>query len=217
VKRKYFSDNTDTLIEKYASIMNALKGTDELNEKLIIEVESGTGWGFHVMRFYGVSLYSSKNTALLQFYSDPIQTDDLIYNKSYITYRNPAYEEITIVPGLKLEYPVYDGDNKRLLAKMVREFKESSSWMDQYCSYQYSVFDESNASISLKFDADQPTDQRLLEELPCQEIFAHIYLDKSFVYDSLSLVEQRYVVSVSKHHLQWLPHIFHAYILQLYV
>jgi len=139
----------------------------------------------------------------------------LINKKTFSTYRNPDYEHITIVPGLKLEYHVYDGDDPRPVAKMTRVCKESLGFSDEYIIY---ADDEIYANggcpyprISIHDDGViEPT---LLKFLPENDVSVSIYPDQSFVYDSRSLVEERCVVSIAEQHLHWLPHIFHAYYL----
>ena len=181
-------------------------------DRIYIEKEHGTGWVFYILRVNGAALCSSKNMASMpRAYTDPIQTYNLINDKTFTTYRNPAYEHITIVPGLNLVYPVYYDINTNPIAKMERVFRDDLS---SFC--QYYIFDESNANpiISIDTESQKPMDQELSDWLPHNAVTVSIYLDESFEYDSRSLVEKRYVVSVAEKHLQWLPHIFHAYYLK---
>jgi hypothetical protein len=190
----------------------------ESNKNIYIEKEHGTGLMFTLLRVNGITFCSSQNDAPMpRSYTDPIQTVDLINKKTFTTHRNPAYEHITIVPGLRLEYPVYDGDKQ--VAKMTMTYKE---FFDTSCEYVIYDDDEIYTSgkcpyprISISDDgAIEPT---LLEWFPVNDVSVSIYPDNSFVYDSRSLVEERRAVSIGEQHLQWLPHIFHAYYLRFVV
>lgn len=206
-------EKTVMRLRKYQEAIDILESQwcCESKENIYIEKEHGTGWKFYVLRVNGVSFCSSKNIALMpRSFSEPIQTDDLINKKTFSTYRNLAYKDITIVPNLKLEYPIYGGDTQRPVAKMERIY---NGGMFSY-SDQYYIFDESNANPRIYIDTEVPTDPSFLKQLPCNDVTVCIYPDKSFVYDSRSLVEERYIVRVGEQHLQWLPHIFNAYFLK---
>ena len=200
-------------IRKYQEAIDMLKRhwCCKSNENIYIEKENGTGWVFYVLRVNGVAFCSSKNIAPMpRSYSDPIQTDDLINKNTLTTYRNPDYEHITIVPGLKLEYPVYDSNIQNPIAQMERLYNGGVfSYSDQY-----HIFDEVNANPRIYIDTEAPSDPTFLEQLPCNDVSVCIYPDKSFVYNPRSLVEERYVVNIGEQHLQWLPHVFHAYCLR---
>lgn len=188
------------------------------NENIYIEKEHGTGWMFYILRVNGIAYCSSKNIAPMPHsFSDPIQTDVLINKKALITVKNPDYEHITIVPGLTLEYLVYDGDSPNIIAKMTRVYKKLFESSDKYEIY---ADDEIYADGKFPFPIlsisnNGAIEPELLEWLPENDVCVSIYADKSFMYDSRFLVEERYVVSIAKQHLQWLPHVFHAYLLGL--
>lgn len=202
-------------LEKYKAAIKILENCAGGKRKIYIEKETGTGWLFYVLRVDGVAFCSSNSDAPMPHsYFEPIQTYDLINKTTFFTYRNPDYEHITIVSGLKLEYPVYDGDNPNPIAKMERFYNEGLfSPSDRYC-----IFSEGNANPRKIFiDTTVPSDPAFLKKLPQNDVSVRIYPDKSFEYDSRSLVEKRYVVSIGEQHLQWLPHVFHAYYLSFNV
>ena len=204
-------EKTAKRLEKYKTAIDILECYD-LSQKIYIDKEVATGLMAYVLRIGETSLCASKNNSLMmpRPFAAPIQTDDLINKKTFSTYRNPEYENITIVPGLKLEYAVCIGDNPNPVAKMERKYgKEMFSSFCHYC-----IFDESNAFPRIYIDNQAPSDPDFLERLPINDVSVCIYPDESFVYDSCSLVEERYVVSIAKQHLQWLPHIFHFFILR---
>jgi hypothetical protein len=200
-------------IRKYQEAINLLEHQwcYESNENIYIEKEHGTGWIFYVLRVNGTAFCSSKNIAPMpRSFTDPIQTDDLINKKTLTTYKNPDYEHITIAPGLKLEYPVFSDNGQNQVAKMQRTYNGGIFT----CHDHYYILDEKNANPRVDIDTDAPGDLTFLEHLPHNDVTVCIYPDKSFVYDPHSLVEERYVVSIGKQHLQWLPHVFHAYFLR---
>lgn len=182
-----------------------------------IEKEHGTGWMFTVLRIDGVAFCSSKNDAPMpRSFPDMVQTDDLINKRTFTTHRNPDYKDITIVPGLKLEYPVYDGD--KLVAKMTKTYKKSL--LDTSC--EYVIFDDDECYKNgtcpfpiVSISNEGAIEQTLLDWLPENDVCVSIYPDESFVCDPCSIVEERYALSIGEQHLQWLPHIFHAYYLML--
>jgi hypothetical protein len=85
-------------------------------------------------------------------------------------------------------------------------------------SCEYVIYDDDEISTSgkcpfprISISNDGPIEQPLLDWFPVNDVSVSIYRDESFVYDPCSLVEERYIVSIGEQHLQWLPHIFHAY------
>jgi len=199
-------EKTVNNLEKYKTAMDILEGRTAGIKNVYIEKEVSTGWKFYVLRVNGTAICVTSNDATMpRANSAPIQTDDLINEKSLITYPNPEYEDITITPGLKLEYPVYIKDGK-LVAKMERVYK-AEPFLSSVC--QYYIYTENDVSpLRIRFDNEELDDTS-------DEIAASIYKDDSFVFDSRYLVEKRYVVSIDEKYFQWLPHIFHAFYLRL--
>ena len=200
---------------KYKTAIDILEGC---GKGVYIEKEVGTGWIFTVLRVDGVAICSSKNDAPMpRAYSDPIQTDDLANKKTFSTYRNPEYEDITIVPGLKLEYTVCESSNKNPVARMTRTFKEAFEFSVEYtiCDNDEIITSGSRPFPRVSISNDGAIEAAILEGLPENDICVSIYPDETFSYDPRSLVEKRYAVSIAEQHMQWLPHIFHAYYLGL--
>ena len=206
-------EKTISRIRKYKEAINILERPwcCESNENIYIEKECATGCVFYVLRVSGVAFCSSKNIAPMpRSFTDPIQTDDLINKKTLTTYRNPDYEHITIVPGLKLEYPVFSDNGQNQVATMERVYNGGIfSYHDHY-----HIIDEKNANPRVYIDTDVLKYLTFLDHLPHNDVSVCIYPDKTFVYDPNSLVEERYIVSIGEQHLQWLQHVFHAYFLR---
>jgi len=186
------------------------------DKKIYIEKERATGWLRLVLRMGGIDMCSSKNEVLPRSLSDFVQTDDLVKKKTFTTCRNPDYEDITIAPGLKLEYPVYDGSNPDPVAKMTKSF---TKWPNSPY-YQYTIYAEDEVYRSglcpspvVSIGNDGFLEPSFLECLPENDVCVSIYPDDGFVYDPSSPVEERYIVCIAEQHLQWLPHVFHAYCL----
>ena len=180
--------------------------------RICIEKEVATGWVIYVMRVDGVAHCASKNVAPMpRSFSDPIQTDDLVNKRTFSTHINPAYKNITIVPGLKLEYQVYDGETPDPIAKMERTYKEGFSYSDIYYIFDKSYEGKDYPYPRISIETQEALAPAFLQWLPENDVCISVCPDKSFIYDSRLLVEERYVVSIAEQHLQWLPHVFHAY------
>jgi len=214
---------TSLRLEKYIAAIGVLVDRAAGKRDIYIEKEVAAGWVFYVLRVGGVAICSSKNEAPLpRACPDPIQTDDLANKKTFTTNRDPdskdinSFKDITNFPGLKLEYPVYDGDDPEPVAKMEKVYRK------EFCaySYEYIIYDKDFADGKFPFprisiSKEGSLETAFLDWLPENDVCVSIYPDESFVYDPRSLVEERYIVSIGEQHLKWLPHVFHAYILEL--
>jgi hypothetical protein len=209
-------DKVVARLKKYKAAMDILESCGK-KKSVYIDREAGTGYTSYILRVDGVDYCTKGELVVPRSHSDPIQTHDRMTKKTFTTHRNPAYEHITIVPGLKLEYLVYDGVNPNPVAKMVRDFGPAftSPSSDSYYIYDESYTDGECPFPTISFDTNGPLDSKFLERLPENDVCVSVYNDKTFVYDPCSLVDERFAVSVAEQHMKWLPHIFHAFILGL--
>ena len=190
-------------LEKYKSAIEILECRTPM---IFIDYESATGLSYYTLRVDEIAYYGfDAGCCPPRSYSDPIITRDLINKKTFSTHKNPAYENITITPGLRLLYPTFDGDGTQMIAKMERIF-QTTPFLSS--SIRYSILEEDKAQpLHVCINGEGTTGSH-------NDIFVHIYLDRSFVYHPGSLVEKRYIINIDEaEHFKWLHHIFHAFIL----
>jgi hypothetical protein len=206
-----YDEKVYELLDRYQAAMDILERR-EASGKLYIDKEAASGTMVYVLRSGGTDLCRSGNLSYLPGSSArPIQTTETAGNKTYSTHRNPAYEGITPVPGLKLEYLVYAGESPKPVAKMKRDYGKNG------CFDRYGVYGESGGVTIITVENREPPDATALNQVPDNEVRVYIYPDEAFLYDARSLVEARYIVSVAEKHLRLLPHIFHFYMLRMTV
>ena len=200
-------------LAKYRKAIEVLEQCKTSN--VYIEREVGTGWNVYRLRVGDRLFCTSENQASMpRPYSAPIQTYHVEEEKTFSTIKNPAYEHITIVPGLKLEYPVYEDGNPNPIAKMERAYGDytnhtlfsSSGVFDRYAI----INGNDEQPLGIHFVAKEAAGY--MNKLT--DIAVSVYPDDSFQYNSNSLVEERYIVNIDEKHFQWLHHIFHAFILR---
>ena len=188
-------------IEKYKRAIEILERRTPM---LFIDYESATGLSCYTLRVDEIDTCCwSWDGGPPRPYSDPILTRDLINNKTFSTHKNPAYENIIITPGLRLLYPVFDGDGTQMIAKMERIF-QTAPFLST--SVQYSIVEADQArplNVCLNGEGAMGSHN---------DIIVRISRDESFKYNPRSLVEERYILDVDEANFKWLHHIFHAFI-----
>jgi hypothetical protein len=205
-------------IEKYNNAINILEGHWYLNRNgdIYIEKVAATGLWTYDLYIDGTRICGSNNLAMMtpNKKNNLLQTDVYVESAIFTTHGNPAYEGITIVPGLKLEYPVYDDKNQNPIAFMKKTFLELP-FLSTFCQYRVIRSKHGNPHIYINTEHNTLMNTAIIETIPGDSfnVVVSIYPDESFEYDPLSLVEGRYTVSIDQKHLQWLPHVFHAYML----
>ena len=178
-------------------------GCNNGKKKIFIDYENTTGMTRYVLRVDEIDCYHWFWDVMPRSYSAPILTHSLVNNKIFSTHKNPAYKNITITPGLRLLYPVFNEDSKQMIAKVERIFQDTPFLSS---SVRYSIIEEGEAKpLSVWLNREGPTGSR-------NDIFVRISRDESFKYNPCSLVEERYLLDVEESHFKWLHHIFHAFI-----
>jgi len=210
---EFVDDNVKSRIEKYKTAITILERCYSNAQRIYIVKEVTTGaFSYSMLIDNDVCYRVDGNTLGYYPFPDPIKTYDVVNKKNYSTPINPAYKNITIVPGLKLVYPVYDEKSSTLLAKMVRTYRDSVfSYYDEYC-----ILGDPNITLKMHIETNPSAkgNPDIVTPPQSNNIAVGIYVDYSFIYDPMSLIEKRYIVNISENHLQWLPHIFHAFYLK---
>jgi len=199
-------------LERLANYRKAIEVLEQCKiSNVYIEREVGTGWDIYRLRVGDKLICTSENRAPMpRPYSAPIQTCHA-KAKTFSTIKNPAYEHITIVPGLKLEYPVYEDGNPHPIAKMERVYGDHTLFSSSGVFDRYAIINENyEQPLGIHFVAKETASS--LNKLT--DIAVSVYPDDSFQCNSCSLVEERYIVNIDEKHFQWLHHIFHAFILR---